>query len=100
MDQASWSQKQHLSIILKLRLQKWVKINIYRNIKNAEVRCISHMEMLNTMLKYPEVVTNLKFIKVSTLTLELREGIIVDSDTETGDGAYGIDEVVNFLEVD
>ena len=30
-------------------------------------RCISHMEMLHVMLKYPKIVNNLDFIKVSTI---------------------------------
>ena len=43
-------------------------------------RCISHMEMMHMILKYPEVITNLEFIKVTTMPLELRGGIIVDCD--------------------
>ena len=35
----------------------------------SQLRCISHMEMLHVLLKYPEVVTNLDFIKVSILPL-------------------------------
>jgi hypothetical protein len=42
------------------------------------------------MLKYPEVevVTNLDFIKVTTIPLELRGGVTVDSDIESEDGAF------------
>ena len=53
-------------------------------------RCISYMEILHVMLKYPDVVTNLNFIKVSTLSLDLRAGNRVDFDTETEDAAYVI----------
>ena len=38
----------------------------------------------------------LYFIKLSTLPLELRLGIIVDSDTDTDDGAYVIDAIDNY----
>ena len=37
----------------------------------AQIICISHMEIIHVMLKYPEVVTNLIFIKVSTFQLDL-----------------------------
>ena len=46
--------------------------------KRSQGRCISHMEMLHVMLKYPEVVTNLEFIKVTTMPLELRAGIAIE----------------------
>ena len=48
------------------------------------------------MLKYPEVVINLNFIKVSTLTLEIWSDIRVDCDTETEYGAYVMAEVEAF----
>ena len=37
----------------------------YKN--KSQGRCISHMEMLHVMLKYPKIVNNLDFIKVSTI---------------------------------
>ena len=37
--------------------------------KNPQGRRISHMEIQHVMLKYPEVVTNIDFIKVSTIPL-------------------------------
>eukprot|EP00957_Ditylum_brightwellii_P022146 1670935-Ditylum_brightwellii.AAC.1 len=52
--------------------------------------CISHMKMLHIMLKYPEIVTNLDFIKVSAMPLELRAGTAINSDAETEDGAFAI----------
>ena len=42
--------------------------------KKVQGRCINNMEMFHVVLKHPEVVTNLKFIKDSTLPLELRAG--------------------------
>ena len=59
-----------------------------KNRINTQGNCISHIEMLHVMLKYPEVVTDIDFIKVSTVPLELRSGIVINSDTETKDGAY------------
>ena len=58
--------------------------------------CTSRMEMIHMVLKYPEVVKNLKFIKVSTFPLELRAGIIVYSDKNTEYGAYVISAVEAF----
>ena len=40
--------------------------------KNPQGICISNMKMLHVMLKYPEVATNLDFIKVSTMPLYLQ----------------------------
>jgi len=53
-------------------------------------RCISHMEMLHVMLKYLEVYTNLDFICIATMPLELQAGIAIDTDTsdKVEDGAY------------
>ena len=55
------------------------------------------MEMLHVMLKYPEVVTNIDFIKVSTIALELQPGIKVNFDTDTGYGTYVVAAVESFL---
>ena len=38
-------------------------------------RAISQMEMIHLMLQYSEVYTDLNFVKVCTLPLELRPGI-------------------------
>ena len=63
----------------------------------AQGRCISHMEMMHLMLGYVEVVTNLDFCNISTMPLELRAGIKIDSDClENEDGAYITTEVDNF----
>ena len=53
-------------------------------------RCISHMEMVHMMLKYPEVVTNLKFVNIATTAIELRSEFIVETDIveEVKDGIY------------
>jgi hypothetical protein len=40
------------------------------------------------ILKYPEIITNLDFIKVTTMPLELCGGTIINSDTGQEDGAY------------
>eukprot|EP00957_Ditylum_brightwellii_P119074 9082097-Ditylum_brightwellii.AAC.1 len=58
--------------------------------KKPQWHCISHMEMLHVMLKYPEIVTNLDFIKVSIMTLKLRAGTAINSDAEREDGAFVI----------
>ena len=65
--------------------------------KYTQVRCISHMEMINVMLKYPEVVTNMHFIKVSTMPLDLWSGIIVNSGTDTEDGTYTVGAIKPFF---
>ena len=62
----------------------------------AQIMCISHMEIIYVMLKYPEVVTNLIFIKLSTLQLDLWAGIRVNFDKDTEDGAYVITSVEAF----
>ena len=61
--------------------------------KNPQGMCIIHTEMPHILLKYPEVVTNLDFIKVSIIPLELRSGIKGNYDTETKDGAYAVSAV-------
>ena len=38
--------------------------------KYPQGRVISHMEMLHNMLKHPEVITNLSFISIPTMSLE------------------------------
>ena len=48
------------------------------------------------MLKYPEVVKNIDFIKVSTISLEFWSVIIVNYDTDMEDGAYFVAEVESF----
>ena len=52
--------------------------------------------MLHVMLKYTEDTKKLDLIKVSTLPLEIRVGIKVDSDMQTEDGAYVIAAVEDF----
>ena len=71
--------------------------NIYKHRKYPQGGFISHMEMLHVMLKYPEVVTNIDFIKVSTIALELQPGIKVNFDTDTGYGTYVVAVVESFL---
>ena len=42
-------------------------------------RCISHMEMLHHIFRYPEVTTNLKFVTIPSTPLEFRAGVESDS---------------------
>ena len=44
--------------------------------------------MLHLILQYPEVVRNLSSIKILTMPLELRGGVVDKSDTILEDGAY------------
>ena len=37
------------------------------------------MEMIHVMLKYPEVYTNLDFVYIQTMSLELRAGVAIDT---------------------
>eukprot|EP00957_Ditylum_brightwellii_P189039 14390964-Ditylum_brightwellii.AAC.1 len=57
------------------------------------------LEMLHVMLKYPFIVTNLEFIKVTTMPLELRVGIATTVDDNTEDGAYICSVVESFCVV-
>ena len=60
-------------------------------------RCINNMEMLHGTLGHVEVVTNVEFIKISTMSLELRDGIKIKSDAQRNDdGSYLITEVDSF----
>ena len=70
--------------------------DIEKHKNKAQIMCISNMEIIYVMLKYPDVVTNIVFIKLSTLQLYLWAGIIVHFDTETEDGAYVITSVEAF----
>ena len=70
--------------------------DIEKHKNKAQIICISHMEMLHVILKYPEVVKNIIFIKLLTLQLDLRAGIRVNFDTDTEYGAYVITAVEAF----
>jgi hypothetical protein len=52
------------------------------------------------MLKYPEIVTNLEFIKVTTMSLELRGGIAITFDDNTEDDAYICSAVENYRRIE
>eukprot|EP00957_Ditylum_brightwellii_P149191 11361097-Ditylum_brightwellii.AAC.1 len=58
------------------------------------------LEMLRVMLKYPEIVANLEFIKVTTMPLELWGGIANTFDDNTEDDAYVCSAVENFYRVE
>eukprot|EP00957_Ditylum_brightwellii_P026214 1982369-Ditylum_brightwellii.AAC.1 len=55
--------------------------------------------MLHVMLKYPEIVTNLEYIKVTTMPLELQGGIAITFDTIAEDTAYACSAVESFHRV-
>ena len=64
--------------------------------KKPQGFCISHLEMLHNMLKYPEIVTNLDFINVPTMPLELQTGIVIESDKQMEDGAFISASIASF----
>ena len=64
--------------------------------KKTQGRCVSPMEILYVMLKYTHILTNINFIKVSTLLLDIWAGIRVDYDTNNGDGTNIIAAVEDF----
>jgi len=51
-----------------------------KNDGKTQGRTIAHTQMLHAILRYPEVITNLIFAAITTMPLELRAGIKVDSD--------------------
>ena len=55
---------------------------------------ISLMEMLHVMLKYPEVLTDLKFVSIPTVPLELRARVGISADKVASDEAFTIPEIV------
>ena len=61
-----------------------------KNEGKPQGRCISHLGMLHMLLKYPEVVTNLDFVKITTMPLGLRAGIAINCDAQHDeeDGVY------------
>ena len=59
-----------------------------KNFKHPEGRCISLTEMLHVMLRYPEVYTDLCFVSISTLPLELRCVKQISTDEEVNDGVF------------
>ena len=59
-----------------------------RGAKHPEGRCVALTEMLHVMLQYPEVYTDLAFVSISTLPLELRCYKKITTDTQVEDGVY------------
>ena len=51
-----------------------------KNDRKIQGRCISQMEMLHVMLKYPEVYTNLDFVSIPTMLLEICSGVAIYTD--------------------
>ena len=55
------------------------------------------MKIIHMMIKYPKVVTNIHFCKISTMILEVQAGVRVDSDSDqTEDGAYVMNSIESF----
>ena len=63
--------------------------NMKKEKKHPHGWCIALTEMLNCMLRYEEVYTDLICISISTMPLELRiGGVNVDTDQNIEDGSY------------
>ena len=72
VEQASWLKKSTFFLNTKITSSKMGEdIDRKEHRKNTQVRCISHKKMINFMLKYPEVVTNMDIIKVPIIPLDL-----------------------------
>ena len=54
------------------------------------------MEMMHLLLRYPEIITNLQFIKASTIPLELRPGILCHKEDKIQDGEYVTSPLDNY----
>ena len=68
-----------------------------KSINKPQGRCISRTKILHMMIKYPKVVTNINFCKISTMPLELQAGVRVDYYSDkTEDGAYVMDSIESF----
>jgi len=65
-----------------------------RESSRPQGRMISLMEMLHVMLKYPEVLTDLKFVSIPTVPLELRARVGISADKVASDEAFTIPEIV------
>ena len=55
-----------------------------KHYKKNDGRVLTRNEMQHVILRYPEIITNLKFIKVSTMPLEYRSGVIIRSENVQG----------------
>ena len=61
---------------------------VSRDAKLRQGRCISHFEMIHQMLKYPDVKTNMRFVTIQTIPLEMRTGIAIEKYRQAEDGAH------------
>ena len=57
-------------------------------------RAISLMEMLHVMLKYPEVITDLRFVAIPTVPLEMCSSVWLSADRDASDAASAVPEIV------
>jgi predicted GIY-YIG superfamily endonuclease len=62
--------------------------NASKDAKLPQGRCISHLEMIHQLLKYPEVVTNLRFVTIQTVPLEMRSGVAIEREADAEDGSH------------
>ena len=69
-------------------MQQMKEKNEKRGAKHPEGRCVALTEMIHVMLQYPEVYTDLVFVSISTLPLELRSSAKITTDMEIEDGVY------------
>ena len=61
---------------------------VSRGAKLPQGRCISHFEMIHQMRKYPDVKTNMRFVTIQTIPLEMRTGIAIEKYRQAEDGAH------------
>jgi predicted GIY-YIG superfamily endonuclease len=78
----------HNTKIASSDLQQEKEKDEKRGVKHPEGRCVALTEMLHVMLQYPEVYTDLAFVSISTLPLELRCYKKITTDTQVEDGVY------------
>lgn len=72
----------HNTKIASSKMGEETKKKENNNYKKPQGRCISLIEMIHTMLHYPEVVKDIDFVQVPTTPLESRPGISINSDVE------------------
>jgi predicted GIY-YIG superfamily endonuclease len=78
----------HNTKITASDIQQEKEKNTKRDKHHPDGRCVSLTEMLHVMLQYHEVYTDLIFVSISTMPLELRCSQKLVTDAETEDGMY------------
>lgn len=59
-----------------------------RDSHHPQGRMISLLEMIHQLLCYPEVITNLEFVNIPTIPLELRSGVRIEKKRQAKDGVH------------